>query len=253
MAPNGPGCSDPDRTRQPPYGHERLVGVDWLGVAIEEYRSLRAEALASIDRQQRVLASGTATAGLLLGLGADAKPGSTVAVVLLLVLEPLLAWLVTAMWLGEVERMVRAGAFLSVLERKIAAHFPEQQPPLEWESRLRREAPGGRRILWVYRAVFGVMTAIAAAAVAIGATQVIGRHPVRGTIATSCLVAALIALVVFYVASEYRMRGLGGKRFDRIPWLLRAFGAAADNRAAATSGAQNLLAAMPAQRGPDTD
>jgi hypothetical protein len=47
----------------------------WLTVALEEYKALRAETLAAIDRQQRVAGSGFAIAGVLLGIGAGAKPG----------------------------------------------------------------------------------------------------------------------------------------------------------------------------------
>ncbi len=140
---------------------------DWTTLLLEEYKTLRQEALAAVDRQQRVLASGVGVEGVVLGLGANASPGSTVAAVLLLVLGPLLALLVTVLWLGEIERMVRAGAFVSAIERRVARAFPDDAP-LRWETWLRSEAPGGRRILWVYRAVFLILWTVAATGAAIG-------------------------------------------------------------------------------------
>jgi hypothetical protein len=195
--------------------------MEWVDLVLEEYKSLRQESLAAIDRQQRVLASGTATAGVVLGLGVNASPGSTLAAVLLVGLGPLLALLITVMWLGEVERMVRAGAYVSRLESRINRNLVEAA--LEWESWLRREAPGGRRILWVYRAVFGILWLIAFAGASIG---VIGmaRHGWLAQLGCGLGDALLLgSLLAFYGASEYRMRGIGGKRWDpdAVPRILR--------------------------------
>ena len=201
--------------------------MDRLSAVMEEYKTLRQESLSAIDRQERLLASGTAVSGVVLGLGATASPGSSVSVVLLLVLAPGLAWLVTIMWLGEVERMVRAGAYVSVIEQRVNSDLGGDAPALGWESFLRREAPGGRRILWVYRSVFGILWFIAVAAGVVGCLGV-AKHSAVWTVVAGVLVAVvLFSLLCFYVGSEMRLRTMGGKTWPgRHPLLMRLVGGA---------------------------
>lgn len=201
--------------------------MDRLGAVMEEYKTLRQESLSAIDRQERVLASGTAVSGVVLGLGARASPGSSVSVVLLLVLAPGLGWLITIMWLGEVERMVRAGAYVSLIEQRVNKELGGGDAALGWESFLRREAPGGRRILWVYRAVFGILWLVAVAAAVVGCIGVV-KHGALLTAVAGVVVGIILSfLLCFYIGSEMRLRAMGGKTWSgRPPLLMRLVGGA---------------------------
>lgn len=198
--------------------------MDWIAVAMEEYKTLRQESQAAIDRQERVLASGTAVTALVLGVGANAARGSTVSIVLLLVLAPLLACLVTIMWLGEVERMLRAGAYVSLIEQRVNSEFHGGKPALGWESFLRRRAPGGRRILWLYRAVFAILLSLASASAILGAAGLVEHGAIWVVVGGVVAGSLLIALTCVYVGSEMRFRAMGGKKWERTPLLMRLMG-----------------------------
>jgi hypothetical protein len=188
----------------------------WLTVALEEYKALRAETLAAIDRQQRVAGSGFAIAGVLLGIGAGAKPGSLLQAVLLAGLMPVMTAFVVVVWLGEVERQVRAGSYLAELEARVGARFDE--PPLRWESELRRTRPAGPHILNVYRSLVAILLVIGLGGAIIA---VVGLHS-HGT-ALQVAVALADAGVLFvavrlYFASETRMRAQIAGRMRRASW-----------------------------------
>lgn len=190
----------------------------WTSVALEEYRSLRQESLQAIDRQHQILALGTATSGVLLGIGAKAKPRSTIAVTLLMVLMPVLASLVVALWIGEFERMVRAGAHVAQLEWRINGRFNDESgPPLTWESRLRR-GPARPRVRWLYPAIMGVLIGLGAAAAALGFAGLLDARRVGWAVPLGLVDLALLGWTFrFYVGSELRLRALGGEPLHEKP------------------------------------
>jgi hypothetical protein len=104
--------------------------VDWIEAALEEYRLLRDESLQAIDRQVRVLGLGTTASGAVLGLGIKAGLSSSTASALLVGFAPLLALFVCVLWLGEMERMVRAGAqsALARADRSLRPRGSEAKP-----------------------------------------------------------------------------------------------------------------------------
>src|SRR5439155_4117780 len=93
----------------------------WLETALEEYKSLRGEVLASIGAQQTILGFGTATLGLVIGPGLALRSGSSVMTFSLIfaLFVPLLSALSLMIWWGEVLRMVRAGHAIACLEAEI--------------------------------------------------------------------------------------------------------------------------------------
>jgi len=219
------------------------TGSSWIATALEEYRSLRQESLQAIDRQQRILGLGTATTGLLVGLGVKAPEGGSVQATLCMVLVPLIASLVCVVWVGEMERMVRAGAHLALLERRISRRAEDTEAPLDWEGTLRREPRGRQRILPVYRAVFAVLLILATVSAGVGAEGLAGRG--RWLAFTVLLAANLVlalGLTRFYIGTEFRLRALGGRRWtaDTLPALVRRLGFA-EPVTAAWSPAGDLL------------
>jgi hypothetical protein len=107
---------------------------DWVGVALEEYKTLRQESLSAIEQMQRTLQIGLVAIGVLTGFGVDAVKEGTGVQVGLAISTPLVAALVVVLRLDELYRTVNAGAHIAVLERKIARRFADQEPPLSWES-----------------------------------------------------------------------------------------------------------------------
>jgi hypothetical protein len=178
-------------------------------IVLEEYRTLRAEALASVDRQQRIIATGTAVAGVVLGLDAKADPGGTESWVILLVLAPLLACSTVALWIGEVERQIVLGARLATVEARVTQLSPD--PGLELlgsETHQRAKKPRGRRVHGDYHGAFIVLWTLAAAAALLGATRLLD-HPGFGRVVGVVAAAGLLVLLgLFYGGSMLRLRSV---------------------------------------------
>lgn len=192
-------------------------GPSWLDVVLDEYRSLRQESLQAIDRQHRVLALGTATSGVLLGVGVRAASGSLVAAILLNVLMPLLGAFVVLLWLGEFERMVRAGAHIAQLESRVASRFPAEPPPLTWETALREGDDDRRRIRRLYPTIFAVIVFVLGATGAVAG--LVGLVEAKHWLAAGVAVLGDLAVVLYiwrvYLGTELRARVLGGESFTQ--------------------------------------
>jgi hypothetical protein len=99
---------------------------------LKQYELVRSEVITSLQIQQQILAFGIATIGLLAGaafVGRSAQFKSELLVVFL----PLVAYLALTIWFSEVLRMLRAGAFLMTVEKKLDEHHDGS---LVWESRV---------------------------------------------------------------------------------------------------------------------
>jgi hypothetical protein len=108
--------------------------MDWVAVALEEYKTLRTESLAAIEQMQRTLQIGLVAIGVITGFGVDASdspPGVQVAIA---IAPPAFAALVLVMWLDELRRAVFAGAHIAGLEHQIAGRYEGEDPPLKWET-----------------------------------------------------------------------------------------------------------------------
>lgn len=114
---------------------------------IRQYELIRAEVIASFAVQQQILGFGIATIGLLAGaafVGKQAAHRSD----LLVIFVPLIAYLAVTIWFSEVMRMMRAGAFMMTLERRLAEECDDDS--LTWESEVdrgRRRHPFGKKYL----------------------------------------------------------------------------------------------------------
>jgi hypothetical protein len=114
-----------------------------VSVALEEYRALRDEIVASLSMQQAVLSFSTlALGGLALAgfraLGTDGD--DAVALVIFLLAVPVVSYVSLLIWLGEYARTTRAGRFLSELEHRINTWVGYET--LTWEQFLRKRDRG---------------------------------------------------------------------------------------------------------------
>jgi hypothetical protein len=98
---------------------------------LEEYKTIRAEITSSITAQISILAFGAATIGFSFA-AASQTSNEKFRDMFLLVLVPLLCYLIVIAWFAEVMRMLRAGAFLMRLEKRLDEQFG--YGALTWES-----------------------------------------------------------------------------------------------------------------------
>lgn len=116
---------------------------------LKQYELVRAEVTTSLQIQQQILSFGMATIGLLAGaafVGDEARLRSTLLVIFL----PLVAYLAVTVWFSEVMRMLRAGAFLLTLEKKLDVLGDGS---LEWEYTVAK----GRLKHPIWKPYFGVL------------------------------------------------------------------------------------------------
>ena len=185
--------------------------MDWVAVAIEEYKTLRAESIASMQMQQSILRFGSATLGIILAAGFNVWERKILAELVFLAFAPLATYLIIIIWTGEVARMFRAGAYLREIEKKINSQFPNMQPALLWEQTLAQVQPDGRTMHQGLRAhyvsIFLLYVILALASI------VIGNYKLWSTVSAVTFwsidfVEALIFGVVLYLAvtleSRYR-------------------------------------------------
>lgn len=111
---------------------------------MEEYKSLRAEAVTARDAQLSVLRLAVPLLAALIGLGVTLRAESFLGAFLLSIVVPVIVILTFELWIGEIQRSVRAGAVVGAIEERLRKVFAESglAPPMGWELWLRNAAPG---------------------------------------------------------------------------------------------------------------
>lgn len=175
---------------------------------VEEYRTVRQEALQSLSSQQTVLQFGLGTVGVLTGLALQLREDVTLAAVIFMGAVPLFAAFAVVMWAGEVERMVRAGAHLRAVEARVNECFSDL--PLRWETELGAGGDRTVRVLNRYRAVIAVLVLIAGISAALGILS-LARQRLFVSLALAALADAVIfaAIILWYLSSERRLLQMG--------------------------------------------
>jgi hypothetical protein len=138
---------------------------EWFAAVLEEYKTLREEALGAIEQMQRALQIGLVALGFITGFGVDVAESGVAVQVGLVCGPPSLAALILVLSFEEYWRAVVAGAHVAVLEQRVAHYLHTSPggkravdglgPPLTWETRIARTAQplGVRRTLAVRAAV----------------------------------------------------------------------------------------------------
>ncbi|MCI0553936.1 MAG: hypothetical protein L0287_23560 [Anaerolineae bacterium] len=115
-----------------------LTNKEKIEIILKEYDSIRNESLNTITNRFQILSFGLAgLAALAAGILAAVQQAENSTLVLLAfnITIPLISTLILYIWLGEVNRMNRAGGYLVVLEKKINKMAGKRV--LGWEKRLR--------------------------------------------------------------------------------------------------------------------
>jgi predicted MFS family arabinose efflux permease len=142
--------------------------MDRAEVLLKEYETLRQESLDSINNRSQIVSFGLGTLGILTAgvFASDLALKSFPLLVLVFSMGiPTISVLVLYSWLGEVERMMRAGRFMVDLEARINAEISPGNPALTWERWLRSESTQMR---YPYVVVLALFLGIAIAAPFVG-------------------------------------------------------------------------------------
>jgi hypothetical protein len=145
--------------------------MDWLSIAIEEYKTLRNESLLSMQTQQSTLRAGTAAVSVIIASGFSLWDSiELLSEIIFLAFVPIICYLVLTIWMGEVLRMMRAGKYLSDLENKINKKLKEKPEALIWENSLRKKDAKTKtpQMLFNYLCIIGLFFTLAIGSVIIG-------------------------------------------------------------------------------------
>jgi hypothetical protein len=114
--------------------------MDWVAIALEEYKALREECMVALQMQHAILRY--SIGGLLLIFAAALSISSEnphLAGIVLVFLLPGASFLISLIWFGEFWRMLRAGSYIANLELKINKKMEceDGDGPMGWENFLR--------------------------------------------------------------------------------------------------------------------
>ena len=140
--------------------------MDFINVAMEEYKTLREEINTAMSNQQSILNYGIASMSVIIAFSSSNWQEKLVIDLILILLVPVICLAISTIWLGEVNRVARAGNFLVEKEREINRLMKDVAPKssdgaptdaLMWENYLRyiKKNPSNKAIktLWNYRAI----------------------------------------------------------------------------------------------------
>jgi hypothetical protein len=140
-------------------------------IMLKEYETLRQESLTAANSRTLTLQFGLAIIGGIIAAATAsdkviAQPFIT-SIVLIFVIQPI-SMLILVIWLGEHQRIQRAGLHLTYLERRINQKVSEKL--LTWENNLRKDPPevSIQHMQYPYIAVVGLVTLVAISSFMIG-------------------------------------------------------------------------------------
>lgn len=139
-----------------------------IDVLLKEYEILRGENHNSINNRNKIISFGLATIGIIYAAMFSADPGTRMPILVLPVFSlgiPAISILVLYLWLGEVERLVRAGEYLRKLEDRINNIVDKEEATLCWEKWILSEK---RQIKYPYISAILLFLFLASAAPLIG-------------------------------------------------------------------------------------
>ncbi len=151
--------------------------MEWIEIAIEEYKTLRAESIEAIKTQQTTLKFGTAIAGAVILSGFNLWNKTLLPDLIFLIFIPILCYLVLVIWIGEVARMMRAGYYLTLVEKKISNAYADIDNLLFYENWLRDKKNNSKtaQLKWNYIAVIALFSFTSISAIIVGNIRIFNK------------------------------------------------------------------------------
>jgi uncharacterized membrane protein YhiD involved in acid resistance len=181
-----------------------MLAMDWVAVALEEYKTLRTESLAAIEHMQRTMQIGLVAIGVLTAFAVDAADSGVGVQAGLATATPAFAAFILVMWLDELRRTVVAGAHIAKVECRIRHRYENDDPPLSWETNIQKTYPlHGYR--WVRQwSTAGAVFAATAPVIAIGLVRVAQVDEWTLFLAACLAIVMILVLSALYQASVHR-------------------------------------------------
>jgi hypothetical protein len=184
---------------------ERVSPASQAGI-LKQYELIREEVTTSLAIQQQTLSFGIATIGIL-AAGAFVAEEDRFRSNLLVIFLPLIAYLAVTIWFSEVMRMLRAGAYLMTLEKKLDEEGGDGS--LTWEYTVAK----GRVKHPAWKPYFGVLDPDQLRLLAVtllflilaAASIMVGWNEASGYVQVFAVVAGVLALIVLSLLYQLRI------------------------------------------------
>ena len=140
--------------------------MDSAEILLKEYETLRQEVMVAMGSRNSILSFGLATMGAIFTASVATQTGespSPFASLILSIIVPLISVFVLYMWLGEYQRMQRAGKFIAGLEKRI--NTEKNKELLSWETSLRK---GKKHMKYPYNTTVLLLMIISCTSLLIG-------------------------------------------------------------------------------------
>ena len=183
--------------------------MEWIQIALEEYKSLRTESLEAVRTQQTTVKLGIVIIGCIMVTGFNLWDKSLLSDIIFFIFIPLLCYITIVIWIGEVERMMRTGYFLTTLEKKISRAYPNSPNLLNYETWIRGNQAKSKlpQLTWNYIAVIVLFFLMTLASIITGnfklASEIDALYIVLLNIPELLLLAAVIRYVRIVTKSFY--------------------------------------------------
>jgi hypothetical protein len=183
----------------------------WQDLALEEYRALRDEIVATMQTQDGGLRLGVAAIGVVSAAGFNVWDDTAASASIFLSVVPFVSAVVLTVWMGEVSRMMRAGRHIRRIEQFIHEQDPAlPDPVMTWETKLRDPLSDitrwERQYEWNYHAIVLLFWSIGNASIGVGAYRAIwGVKPLENThavVAVACAVLGAMFVVLFLILQQ---------------------------------------------------
>jgi Zn-dependent protease with chaperone function len=203
---------------------EHSVEID---LALEEYRTVRQEEMVAMQSQISTLRYGVTGCVVLIGVAAQQHADRYLGWAISLALVPLVVLFSAVIWMGEYERMARAGHYIAGLERHINAIFTDGAcRPMGWENWLREGGNAHSRVVGGhhrYLTITSLFIGFQIAAVAMGLHFYWHDHahdPSRRwliPLAVAINLGILLTLLGYFRSSYERLRAYTAEPEERNP------------------------------------
>jgi hypothetical protein len=166
-----------------------------IDIIIKEYETLRQEILAAMTNKISILSFGLATIGAVFAASVVISGGDSILPGLILsITVPLISNFVLFMWLGEHQRIQRAGKFLVGLEKRINDEASKNL--LTWETSLREQQ---RHMKYPYNTTILLLLAISISSFIIG---ILILHLVLLASWLFLIVGVLIHIAIYFITTK---------------------------------------------------
>lgn len=172
--------------------------MDWIEIALEEYKTLRTESIEAVKSQYITLNLGAVIIGGIVITGFNLWEKTILSNLIFLIFIPLFCYFILTIWIGEVKRMTRVGIYIKKLENKISKEYPNNVLPLNFENWLRSANENGQtnQVKWNYIAVIALFFFISVSSIIIGNYKILDVIELKYIIGINVFESLVLGIVV---------------------------------------------------------